>query len=160
MLEAEWRRPLNFSLVRRRETPVSLADFLAQNVATSTVEQLSGLKGRMMLARATGRIARSSRDGDDGCVSGSLLTALTELLQRQIPLLLLYGTEKQFYRELMRAREGRLGTLLGVADSSLRVELIDGVLHGFTSLAVGEAVLARTEAWLRETFRFKSAGGA
>jgi pimeloyl-ACP methyl ester carboxylesterase len=140
------------SLVR----PQNRESFLrARRLVTRTVL----LKTRLVLERLVGRPGRSVQDGEDAWVSGPFLASLTGLTERRIPLLLLYGTEEHFYHEFVRARAGRLGALLEAAADSMSLHLIEGVLHGFTSLGVQEAVVARTEAWVQETFRPASGSG-
>jgi len=146
-----------WELVRRGLRSQALASlFRPQNReaflrARRLVSRTLILKTRTVLGRVAGRAARSGSDGDSW-VSGPFLASLAGLIERRVPLLLLYGTEEHFYREFGRARGGRLGALLKAGGDSTSIQVIEGVLHGFTSLDVQEAVLARTETWVRETF--------
>lgn len=108
------------------------------------------LRTRAVLARFRPR--RRPPDGQprqEGPVSIAFLTSFRRLVNRGVPLLLLYGREEGFYQEFARAREHQLRDILASPRGNVTVDTVDGVVHGFTSVAVQDAVIERTERWVR-----------
>jgi pimeloyl-ACP methyl ester carboxylesterase len=107
------------------------------------------LKGRHILTRffgdhATGNGAAAT----DGRMSEKFAAHLRRAVERGVPMLFLYGKSDGFYEEFVEAQRGPLRSLFESARAPLHVETVEGVLHGFTTLAVQEAAIERTMAWL------------
>lgn len=105
------------------------------------------LKAKLIRERLLGAAAGSKR-GDYDWISQNFALPFQRLIDRGVPLLLLYGAEEEFYGEFTAAREGPLGEVLARAGDRVEVREIDGVLHGFTTLRVQDALLAHTERWM------------
>lgn len=96
------------------------------------------------------RRARRNRHGT-GSVGASerFLTPLAALEDRDIPTLLVYGTDDGLWHDFARAREGALGELLEHA-TSVSVETLPGKVHAFTNIPNQDAVLGRLTRWLTD----------
>jgi pimeloyl-ACP methyl ester carboxylesterase len=145
-------------MIRKAARPRVLRDLLApqdreayiqSRRLLSIVKRIVQLKATTLIGRLTGRRRRTA-DGDAMWISSKFVRPLRGLVNRKVPLLFLYGTEEDFYREFDRARqqEGPLQQILTAADGTLEVQTIEGVVHGFTTLNIQEAVLERAQAWI------------
>jgi len=112
------------------------------------------LRSRRLITRTAAlKLARllrgPARDGGARWVSDRFRAGLAHLLARQTPLLFLYGRDENFYEEFERARRGELRDLLAGHQDTIAVEIVEGVVHGFTTLAVQEQVMARALSWIQ-----------
>jgi pimeloyl-ACP methyl ester carboxylesterase len=101
------------------------------------------------------RLARSSATapdapGMDG-VSRSLITSFENLVERQVPVLFLYGTDDRAYGEFQHARSGRLGQLIERGGSRVEVRTIAGTVTGFAYVDIQDTVISNIDDWLRST---------
>jgi hypothetical protein len=103
---------------------------------------------RVLKNKATSML-RGSRPGGNPTpwVADSVVGGLRALANRGGSALLVYGTEDEFLRHFLEAREGPLGAL---ADSgALDVDTsIAGRLHGYPTVGVQDAFVARATEWL------------
>lgn len=107
------------------------------------------LKARLMLQR----IGRPSGDGNGATeyvspLSEKFAGEFRHAVERGVALLFLYGRDDEFYREFSRARIGLLKFVFESARAAVDVRTVDGRLHGFTTLAVQDAAIEETVAWL------------
>jgi alpha/beta superfamily hydrolase len=96
--------------------------------------------------------ARRREEGDLNrfqWVSPLVQRQLEDLVDREIPALLVFGEEDAFYEDFQRGRrEGRLGDLLDRAGDLVEVALVPGKTHGLGSTAVQDDVMAVLRQWL------------
>jgi pimeloyl-ACP methyl ester carboxylesterase len=86
-------------------------------------------------------------------VSEHFIRQLRTLVERDVPIFLLYGDEDAYYEDFRRARSGPLGSLIHQAGSKIEIQTLPGRVHGFTRLSIQDAVLDQVASWLQ-------AGGA
>ncbi len=85
-------------------------------------------------------------------VSPMLLDPLEEMVNRNVPVLFVFGTKDPLANEFRRAMGGRLGQIMARSDGSVRlVDDIEGLVHGFPSVPVQEAFFDLAVAWINET---------
>jgi pimeloyl-ACP methyl ester carboxylesterase len=73
---------------------------------------------------------------------------LASLVERRVPVLLVYGEDDNYRRDFELARAGALGEIIANAGPRLEVEVVPGKIHGLTSVATQEATLAAVERWV------------
>ncbi len=83
-------------------------------------------------------------------VSPILLRQFRGLIERSVPILLLFGEDDSFYQDFLKAKEGRLGEVLEEAGELVQVRLVPGKTHGLATTAVQDAVVAELEGWLAD----------
>ncbi|MGH2770590.1 MAG: alpha/beta fold hydrolase [Actinomycetota bacterium] len=109
-------------------------------------------RGWALLAAAARRAARrlgiGPRDEFASRVSRKFLDSLDALVERRIPVLIVYGDQDSDYREFRRAQAGRLGKILERAAGRVEVRVAPGQVHGFTTLGAQETTLEIIEEWL------------
>lgn len=87
------------------------------------------------------RAAASARDLE------ALIDELEAFIDRGIRILFLFGNDDASYAHFAAARSGRLGTVLA-RSSHVEVELVEGDLSGFSSLAAQEALIDIVGDWV------------
>jgi pimeloyl-ACP methyl ester carboxylesterase len=98
-----------------------------------------------------GRRRRPEEKSSDG-VSPRYLAELGQLRDRATPMLLVYGSDEYIYDDFQRAqRRGALGDLLGSPDARVATTVLEGSVHGFTSVELQDAVRELTVGWARRT---------
>lgn len=102
---------------------------------------VDGRRGR--LTHAPGAVPRGLR-----WISPRFLEDLRRILARPVRVLMLYGTEEDYYLEFRRALGQGLDRILGRAATTVDVRTADGVLHGFATLAMQEFTIASIVEWL------------
>lgn len=142
-----------FALARKALRPYVLRNIVAPSTRESGMRsrhvyaRTFSLKLQTTLGRLTGRNGHREGANTKGA-SKAFLRGFAGLLKRRVPVLLLYGTEEEFYAEFEQVRlEHFSGLRTAVPDVEVRT--IDGVLHGFTTLRVQEAALDHIETWIR-----------
>lgn len=81
-------------------------------------------------------------------ISRGFLQPLRRLVERGVPVLLLYGSAEEYYNDFRRAAQGELGDLLAAGRLTLEVRTIGGVLHGFTTLAAQSQAIECAFDWI------------
>jgi alpha/beta superfamily hydrolase len=81
-------------------------------------------------------------------VSPILLEQLRSLVEREIPVLLVFGADDDFFQDFQRGCQGPLGDLMNAAGDLIAVRVVPGKTHGLGSTAVQEAVVDELEQWL------------
>lgn len=94
----------------------------------------------------------SKEAADLSWVSDRFLLPLEELIERGIPILFVYGTGSESYREFRRAQSGRLGELLAAARQPVDVVTLPGEIHGFSDLLSQQRVIDAVEEWASSLF--------
>jgi pimeloyl-ACP methyl ester carboxylesterase len=100
---------------------------------------------RVILRRLRNRLARKA--GELAWVSRRFLDPLSSLAKQGIPVLLLYGTEDDEYRDFELARAGRLGEIM-TRWPTVEVRTLVGQVHGFTQLDSQEATMDVVVDWI------------
>jgi pimeloyl-ACP methyl ester carboxylesterase len=99
-------------------------------------------KMRLVLARATSMVPWSSKSAAQaGAISPGLAEAVERLVDRGVPLVFVYGEDEDYYREFRAASDGELAKVRARAGSLISVVTVPGRVHGFTEVAVQEAVI-------------------
>lgn len=101
---------------------------------------------RAKLRAATSK-AEQREATDLSWVSNLFLDALERLIERRIPVLLIYGEGSESYREFGRAKGGRLGELLRSAGPLVEVRAVRGEIHGFSDLVSQQRVIDGIVQW-------------
>ncbi len=107
------------------------------------------LKARFVFQRIVGH-----RGGGNGSeprtspISEQFAVGLHNAVARGVPLLFLYGREDSFYEEFSRARLTSLQSVFARPRAALDVRIVDGVIHGFSTLAVQDDMLQEIVAWV------------
>jgi alpha/beta superfamily hydrolase len=81
-------------------------------------------------------------------VSPLVVRQLTTLVDRRVPVLLVFGDDDNFYEDFRRGRLGPLGDVLDRAGDLVQVSLVPGKIHGLASSAAQDAVIAVLHEWL------------
>ena len=81
-------------------------------------------------------------------ISLSVERWLRRAVTNRVPLLFLYGTDEDHYKEFRQAQEGAIGALLAQAREYAQVCTLDGPVHDLTTIWVQEAIMARIHEWI------------
>jgi pimeloyl-ACP methyl ester carboxylesterase len=100
------------------------------------------------LGRAKQRIARTAT-APDAWVSEGFLEPIRRLVEMEVPVLFVYGTKDWHYEDFRLAMSGRLGEVLTDA-RRVQVTVLEGEVHGLSSVAVQHRVMDLTVDWLTE----------
>lgn len=100
--------------------------------------------------RRLARPAETETPGMDG-VSRSLVSSFEKLVDREVPVLFLYGTDDRAYGEFQHARKGHLGTLIERGGPRVEVRSIAGTVTGFAYVDIQDTVISNVEDWLTQT---------
>jgi len=139
---------------------MTLADYLRRATRLRVVQRLFDPQWRerymrilkVKLRSSVGSAAASSawpgpRDGYHW-VSRKYLDPLRWVVERRIPILMLYGAEEEYYGEFQRALGGELGEILRQADGLIEVRTVDGVMHSFSTPHAQDAAIRHSFEWI------------
>jgi len=126
---------------------VPVGSCLGARVALECMPSIPDLAGLVLLAAPAGDYEYRRLRPVGGPTSG-FVAQLTEVVERRLPTLLLYGEQDVFYQDFARARAARLGELLAASSDLLTVEVIAGGVHADPTVANQRAVIDRTCDWL------------
>ncbi|HEX9711448.1 MAG TPA: alpha/beta fold hydrolase [Actinomycetota bacterium] len=104
---------------------------------------------------ATARVARAltrRRGVDDRWLGEEFLHPIEQLAARGVPVVFIYGTEDHHYHDWLLAEPGRLGALLARAPLT-ELQVMEGSVHGLTSIDVQERVADAVAAWIEQLDR-------
>jgi pimeloyl-ACP methyl ester carboxylesterase len=73
-------------------------------------------------------------------ISPRFVAQVTSLIERDVPILFIYGEGEDLYEEFKEACSGRLGRSLRHAGSAVEVRTLPGTVHGLTRLAIQDDV--------------------
>ncbi len=80
--------------------------------------------------------------------SQRFLAPFSELCERRIPVLFLYGADDHVYKYFRQGRAGKLGQLLEDAGDLVTVRVTEEPLHGFPTASSGDGMIEIVDAWL------------
>lgn len=105
---------------------------------------------RVLKNRVVSIVSRPSGANPTPWVADSVVQGLRTVAGRGGRVLIVYGTDDDFYAQFQKAQAGALGVL--TTSSAIEVDAtVVGRLHGYPSVAVQEAFVQRAAAWLRRT---------
>ncbi len=106
--------------------------------------------GRKKLKQVAKKVAGRLRRGDGlEWVSPKLLDPLEAMVDAEVPVLFVYGTDDPLLEEFKRARAGRLGKIIESSKGGVTLhESTPGVMHGFPSVPVQEAFAGLMKSWI------------
>ena len=85
-------------------------------------------------------------------MSPKLLAPLETMVERGIPVLVVYGDKDPLLGEWERAKAGRLGTILESGGDLIEVvDDLPGVVHGFLGVDIQNRFLSLAVEWIRAT---------
>jgi hypothetical protein len=76
------------------------------------------------------------------------LTPFRAAVEKGLPMLFLYGREDGYYQDFERARNGPLKDLFEQAGHSIDVIVVEGRVHGFTTVRAQQSVKEVVTEWL------------
>jgi alpha/beta superfamily hydrolase len=85
-----------------------------------------------------------------GAVSPRFEGAVADLVDRNVPIIFVYGEDEDYYEEFRNASDGDLAELRARAGSLIQVVTVPGRVHGLTTVAVQDAVVDLILEWARE----------
>jgi pimeloyl-ACP methyl ester carboxylesterase len=103
--------------------------------------------GSRVFLRRVGSSLRGRTD-EPSWVSGPFVQGLTSLVERDLPTLLLYGTEDEEFLDFEESRAGRVGRLVDRARRSLEINILPGRVHGFTRIDSQEVTVEAISDWI------------
>jgi pimeloyl-ACP methyl ester carboxylesterase len=136
------RRPL--SKLARRASPRHVWGVLRSPARRRALGRTS-----RALAGVAGHRVRPGRGADPVWLSQGFCRELEALVDRRVPLLVVYGEDDPYGRDFDVARVGALGAVLAKGGDRLEVAVVPGRIHGLTSMATQDATLAAVEVWVR-----------
>jgi alpha/beta superfamily hydrolase len=136
------RRPL--SKLARRASPRH-----AWAVVRSPARRRALGRTSRALADLAGHRVHPGRSTDPAWVSRNFRRELESLVDRGVPILVVYGDEDPYRGDFDVARGGALGEILARAGGRVEVTVVPGRIHGLTSIATQDATLAAVEQWVR-----------
>jgi pimeloyl-ACP methyl ester carboxylesterase len=133
-----------------RAVRVGVRPWMLREVLRAERRRYYGRFVRAKLHRMRGRITRPVRPGPGAMaplpLSDAFVISLGDILARNVPVLLLFGSEDQAYEQFLAAR-GTLRTLPGYAE--LVDELVlDGDVHGLGRVVVQQMVVESCVEWI------------
>lgn len=116
-----------------------------------TYKRIARAKFQTISSRVMGKDSFRRRDTPaDSWLSDTFVRRLSDLAERDVPVLFLYGRGDEFFEEFEEARSGRLGAVIDKGRHLIDIQTIEGRLHGFLSLDVQDKVLQIIGDWLRQ----------
>jgi alpha/beta superfamily hydrolase len=108
------------------------------------------LQGKWQAARRGKTPAREAPSQGEMEPSSRFVDLLDSLVERSVPVLLLYGTEDFMYDEFQRARVGGLGEIVERGGSSIEVCAVPGYVHPLAELDVQESLIEAVAGWVNK----------
>jgi pimeloyl-ACP methyl ester carboxylesterase len=104
-------------------------------------------KRKVVAARAARALPGSNPTSEIEPVSPRLSRVLTTLIDRRVPVLLVYGADEEYYEEFVAAREDGLREILDRAGELFTLRTVPGKVHGLARLDVQDAVTELLLEW-------------
>jgi dienelactone hydrolase len=82
--------------------------------------------------------------------SPNFLDPLGQVLDRNVPVLFLYGEQDDAYEEFEASKGGRFGRLLERHSARVDVDVLPGRLHAFSTVQAQDAAMERITNWLAQ----------
>lgn len=139
----------------------SVSDYVRRGLRLSVISDLFHRDKRRFYAKIIlakvrailGRFSQKLNPADhahSAWVSPQVMKHLKQLVERQIPTLLLYGTEDEAYSIFLRARTGRLGRIIEGKGADVEVSAeVSGAIHGYASLAIQDSFVDAVDGWIQ-----------
>lgn len=86
---------------------------------------------------------------ESGLASDAVIDQVRGIARRRIPLMFIYGSIENQYRQFQRAMKGTLGEIVRRANGTIEVVTVDGRVSIFKTVQVQEAAIRETVAALR-----------
>lgn len=151
--QAEWmaRDQTLGDYAKRAASTAKLKAIVTDPGRRSLYLKLARKKLKQVGKRLVNKLGLSRGDGLDW-VSPMLLDPLDVMVDRQVPVLFVYGTEDPLLNEFRRAMGGRLGKIIDRSDGGVQlVDDIPGLVHGFPSVPVQDAFFDLALEWITTT---------
>jgi uncharacterized protein len=81
-------------------------------------------------------------------ISPQFMKSLSSVLDRGVPVLLVYGTEDEYFEEFRRASTSDLGAILHRGRDRVELTTLPGQVHGFMTVEIQDAVLELVTEWI------------
>lgn len=142
---------------RKMAYEVSTARYLGMGLRTISWTALKTPEGRRRYRRLARHLVtvktaklRSTRPArvEPPWVSRLFLDHLGGVLDRGVPVLMMFGVDDGEKAEFDQARAGTLGTLLDRAGDRVVVSMHEGRIHGLASVAVQRSVIDEIDGWI------------
>lgn len=138
-----------------REETLPTAELLRRAFRRNTLVAMRDRHARRRYLRVALRRLRrlrarrpSARPSEFEWVSGNVLDDLERLVEREIPVLLFFGSDDAALEDWRRGIGGRLGRILERAGDLVRLEIVQGRYHALPAMEVQPALIGAIERWL------------
>lgn len=111
---------------------------------------------RLVKHKLASAVGRSARRGDGGprtqfaWVSPRFIGPLRAVIERSMPVQLIYGDGDDYYDDFKRGGSGELGALIDQAGDQVTLTVVPGVSHSLPSITVQQQIIDTTVSWLDE----------
>lgn len=106
-------------------------------------------KWRLLRRRLSSRGARQETPPELGGVSPGFLHPMRSLVERKLPVRIMWGTEDFLYREFLEGMDGKLGQLMERAGDQIQQTVVEGKVRGFGTVPIQQAVIEETVTWAK-----------
>jgi pimeloyl-ACP methyl ester carboxylesterase len=103
---------------------------------------------------------REARGPSSDPASPEFQRVLEQVLDRGIPILMIYGDSDAAHEDFLKAKAGQLGKILERYDSLVDLVELEGDVHGLGRLRVQESVIGAITTWLRRQSGRDAASGS
>lgn len=138
------------SLIRKAFSRRILKKLLHNKRARESARQVVTLKAQSILRSDSAKEGEAEQSRD---AAVDFYRPLRQLLEDNVPVHILYGTEDFFLTQFEQAREGKLGQMLDAHSDLIEVVTIPGIVRGFLSMRVQDAVIDSVVEWVDRTTR-------
>ncbi|MGQ0669169.1 MAG: serine aminopeptidase domain-containing protein [Actinomycetota bacterium] len=107
------------------------------------------LRAKWQAFRSRDAQEAAPRGGEDRWVSRVFLDDLETVIERGVKMLFVLGTVDDSCDKFQRARRGRLGEALERPGSLAEVAIVEGSVHGLTSIPIQDEFTELLDGWLR-----------
>lgn len=133
------------SLIKKALSRRTIRKLIHNRRAREAARQVVSLKAQSVLRSDTSGGEESGQNGD---AAADFYRPLRRLLQSGVPVHILYGTEDFFLTQFEQARQGKLGAMLDSHSELVEVETMPGIVRGFLSMRVQDAVIDSVVEWV------------
>jgi dienelactone hydrolase len=95
-----------------------------------------------------GETARPAPSTGGGITSPIVLQELIQVIRREVPILLVYGDEDDYYKEFLLDQTERLGGILKRGSGLVELRVLPGKVHSFHTLELQKQLRALVYEWL------------
>jgi dienelactone hydrolase len=95
-----------------------------------------------------GEKAEAPAETSGGVTSPTVQEDLIQLIRRRVPILLVYGTEDDYYKDFLLDQDERLGRILERGSDVVQVKVVPGKVHSFHTLALQDELRGMIFDWL------------